>query len=64
MNYLIRLFFRPPHIEIPSPLKMIPGLANMIGNLVQAIYLRGWYDGFLAGAILALLLTQSRRPKN
>lgn len=64
MGTVIDWFFSPPSMpRIPLPPHMAEGVLDFIGESYKLVYLRGVYDGFVAGALLVLIFIPSVCPK-
>lgn len=64
INELLRLIYHPPvkpTLEMP-PLWRIAKIPW--DKALEMFYLAGWYDGFLAGVVVAILIMMPKRGRS
>lgn len=64
MQALFDFFFTPPPlppIDLPLAMRMVPGIHTTITAALDLVYKRGVFDGFVAGVLVSLLFTPSRK---
>lgn len=66
MMWAIKLLFNPPpmpEIDLPMHLSKVPGIMTTLAKAYELVYYRGVFDGFIAGALLALIFVPLARKR-